>query len=186
MPASQSANVTQHGFVEVSIDPIDEPEDVYFTEQRPQFEIVIENKSDREVKSRDGNRFTGLVWAVELGSDQAKTLASGEIDFSLQPDETHRELIDLGLLGYEGNAVISVGGASVSGHNKDTGPITIGTSTGSSGTSEVLYTFPIWDRSHYDTVHEQPKRLQKVIILFGALAAGFSAFQIAIELGLIN
>jgi hypothetical protein len=183
MPASQTVCYTDNEYVELSINAIDEPDDVYFTHQTPEFELVMKNTTERHIKNLD--RKSGLRWVLALGPGESHVLAGGDIDLSIGPGDTQRETISPGLLGYEGNAVLGVTGVSLSGsHNSGEGPIRYGKGP-NDALKHILYTFTIWDRSHYEAVHEQPKRLQKWIIGFGGLTAFLAALQLSILLGFL-
>lgn len=185
MPASQTVDLTRYGYLELSIEAVSEHQDVYFTDQSPRFELIMRNKTDRVLKSREGDYFTGFQWILELGAGKEKTLAKGTVEFTLQPGETQRELVEPGLLGYEGNAVLGVRGSDLSGgRDKGEEPIEFGINLKGDTLTSVLYTFTIWDRSHYKTVHEHPKMLQKWIIFFAGLTSILAILQLLALLGI--
>lgn len=179
MPASQTVDYTNKGYLKISIEPNEHPDSVYFTDQSPSFDIVIENTADRAVRSPE-NR-SSLKWALSLG-DGKRQISTGKVDFSIEPGETYRERIEPGLLAYEDNAVLGVATATLNDSQETDAPISIYASK-SDEINKVLYTFPIWDRSHYNAIHEQPKRMTKWVIFFGGLTALLAAIQVGILIG---
>lgn len=177
MPASQTVNYTRYGYLKISVEPIDEPDSVYFTDQSPSFRMIFENISDRTITSRDGRDV--VKWFLALGSD-GQMLNSGSIDFSIGPGEIHEEVIEPGLLAYEENAVLGIGSTALIGnHQNDEDPIQFSPSQSERITKE-LYSFPVWDRSHYRAIHEQPKQMTKWVMFFGGLTAVLAVIQIAL------
>lgn len=179
MPASQKVEYTRYGYLDVSAKPVEEPDSVYFTDQSPKFEILIENKTDRRVETTEGRDL--MDWGLAVGPSTEQFISGGSIDASLEPGGTHREIIEPGLLAYEENAVLGISGVSIYGNHKeeDDGPIKFG-SNGKSSIKKVLYSFAIWDRSHYNSIHEQPKKLQKWVLRFGGLTALLASIQLAL------
>lgn len=160
MPAKQTVDYGNKGYLDISIELIDEPESVYFTEDEPTFEFVMRNKTDRVIQGTSGS--SGLRWEIELGPGVgAGRLASGEIELEIEPNGVQREMISPGLLAFEGNAVLGVmiGVADDVDEDSDE-PIEFTFS----GAMQVLYTFTIWDRSQYEAIHEHPKRLQEKVV----------------------
>jgi hypothetical protein len=181
MPASQTIDYGDRGLLKISIEPIDEPESVYYTEDKPEFDLVIRNQTNREIQTREGDKWAGLRWVVEIEPGVEKTLASGGIDLSIPPGGKQRERITPGLLAYETSAVLGVGGFGLSGVDEGSDePLVFDAGSSQEVVSQVLYTFTIRDRSHYDAVHEQPKRLQWMVVGFGFLTAVLAATQLYI------
>jgi hypothetical protein len=179
VPASQTLDYTHHGYLELRINPIDEPENVYFTEQRPKFEIVVSNKSDRYVTTKGEG---GMRWILGIDPTGQETIASGSFHFHLDPGEEHTEVIEPGLLAYESNAVMGVTGVSTT-ETKRSGKDAILFDVGiQDNIKKILYTFTIWDRSHYDAVHEQPKKLQKWVVYLSVLVVVLAVIQLGIGL----
>lgn len=181
MPANQTIDYGNRGYLEVDIEPIDEPESVYYTGDKPEFDLVISNQTNREIQTREGDRWAGLRWVLEIEPGVGKKLAGGAIDLSIPPGGEQRERIKPGLLAYETGAVLGVGGFGLSGDDQENDePLVFDAGSSQEVVSQVLYTFTIWDRSHYEAVHEQPKRLQLLVIVFAFLTAVLAAVQLYI------
>lgn len=181
MPASQTVDYGDRGYLEISIEPIGEPESVYFTGDKPEFDLVIKNLTNRKIRTRDGNTWAGIRWVLEIEPGVGKKLAGGGIDLSIPPGGEQRERIELGLLAYETSAVLGVGGFGLTGGDRESDePLVFDAGSSQEVVSQVLYTFSIWDRSHYEAVHQQPKRLQWLIVIFAFLTAVLAATQLYI------
>lgn len=177
MPAEQTIDYGGRGWVEISIEPVDKPKSVYFTDENPAFILVFRNMTDLEVRTDEGK--AGVRWVLELGARNQKQLATGDIHLTLEPEDVRRERIEPGLLAYDGTAVLGVSGFSVSeGYGKDdTGPIVIYAQGDPIPLAQVLYTFPVWDRDFYEAVYEHPKHLQRYVIGLAFITAVLAALQ---------
>lgn len=186
MPATQTVDYRDEGYLQISIEPVDEPDDVYFTEHRPEFDLVFRNKTDKEIRTREVGDWTGVRWILELEPGGEQILATGNVDLSIAPGGEERVRIEPGLLAYEANAVLGVAGGAI---RKETGDgdeyIEVETTALKNEISHILYTFTIWDESHYEAVHEQPKRLQekmvsqqRLVIVLAALTAILALLQV--------
>lgn len=170
MPANQTVDYRDEGYLEISVEPIDEPESVYFTWHQPKFDFVFRNKTDKEIRTREGEGWTGVRWILELEPGGDKILAVGDVDLSIAPGGEQRERIEPGLLAYEANAVLGVTGGSIRKETEEGDDfIEVETNQLQESISQILYTFTIWDESHYEAVHEQPQRLQKLVVIFAFL-----------------
>jgi hypothetical protein len=177
MPATQTVNYGNYDDLRISVEPVDEPESVYFTDQSPTFNVNIKNTSEKTVTSVDQK---GAVrWVLALGSDH-QPVNSGSIDFCIGPDETHTEEIEVGLLAYEENAVLGVTGTGVIDQQEGDETEIRYSPKKSDYIKQELYTFPIWDRSHYESIHEQPKQMTKWVMFFGGITAVLAVIQIAL------
>lgn len=185
MPASQTVDYGGHGYLQVDIEPKSEPESVYFTDQTPIFEITIENLTNRNIEGMDGRPPIG--WVLGVGPSLEETIAHGGINCALGPGETQTTEIEPGLLAYEKNAVLGLARLNGMSGDHDRGGDPIEMKAGPRGRiDQILYTFTIWDRSHYEAIHEQPKKLQKWVVVFGALTAILATIQVGeILLGML-
>ena len=164
MPASQKRD--DHLLVEAK--PLTPPEHVYFTDQRPEFEISVTNKSGHDL-GPDAQ----IRWIIGIGSGQPDPVQTGFIDVPLVDGETISEVIGDELLAYDGHGVLGVAYGGIYGdegdkklHSRDSSHI------------HPLYTFTVWDRSLFETVHEQPKNLQRWVVRLSGLVALLAAIQV--------
>lgn len=190
MPAAQSVDYRDEGYLEISVEPIDEPDSVYFTRHRPEFDLVFRNRTDMEIRTRQDDEWTGIRWILELEPGGDEILATGNVDLSVAPGGEERKRIEPGLLAYEANAVLGVAGGAIRGEvGRGDEHIEVETIQSVDDISHILYTFTIWDESHYEAVHEQPKRLQKKVVTLARLTAFLAFLQltaiVAIRTGVI-
>lgn len=179
MPAKQKIDYRNLGYLEITIDPDEEPENVYFTCDEPKFDLVFRNKTDKEIRTREDESWTGVQWVLELEPGADTKLAIGDVRLSIEPGREHRERIKPGLLAYESNAVLGLTGGGVELKDEDEDEfIELSSNISQKYIDHILYTFTIWDKSHYEAVHEQPKRLMKYIIGFGFLTVILAAMQL--------
>lgn len=107
----------------------------------------------------------------------------------LEPGEELRKRIGGELLGFGGNGVIGINSGMSLSENAD-GSIEIHPQKPSRGGYRWLYTFTVWDKSHFEAAHEQPRKLLKyslvgtvAIFLAAMITAAVGLIQLAFALG---
>ncbi|UHQ98025.1 hypothetical protein HYG81_20610 (plasmid) [Natrinema zhouii] len=148
MPASQEID----DYLTVNAKPIRPPDSVFFTDQSPEFEVEIANSS--EYHFTEGSQIT---WATAIGDGRPRPVHSGTIDIDLEPNESKTYIVEDDLLSFEGHGVFGIAFGGHSGQDTSN-PRKLHSRPAKD--YDPLYTFTVWDRSHYETVHEQPKDLQ--------------------------
>lgn len=179
MPASTELYYQRYENIRVSVEPFQEPDRVYFTDESPEFELVLSNETDRHVTSHEGE---GIYWVLALGTGIPEAYKWGTEEVKIEPHGEQRIRIGGELLAHEGNASIAINRNLSLRGGRDHDPIILDAGPFDKQNLQTLYTFSIWDRSHYEEVHEQPKRLQRWVVLLSLLVALLAAIQIIIGL----
>lgn len=184
MPASTEVDYRKD-MIRVWVEPLDEPDGVYFTDESPEFELVVKNETDRKVTTHEGD---GIYWTLAIGPGIPKAYKQDGEKIEIEPGGEQRIRVGGELLAHEGNASIAINRAVRLRGGIDNDPLILDP-TFKSENLQNLYTFTIWDRSHYEAVHEQPKRLQKWVVFLSLLVALLAAIQIVIglfQIGLLS
>lgn len=183
MPASTELYYQRYENIRVSVEPFQEPDRVYFTDESPEFELVLSNETDRHVTSHEGE---GIYWVLALGTGIPEAYKWGTEEVKIEPHGEQRIRIGGELLAHEGNASIAINRNLSLRGGRDHDPIILDAGPFDKQNLQTLYTFSIWDRSHYEEAHEQPKRLQRWVVLLSLLVALLAAIQIIIGLSQIG
>lgn len=179
MPASTEIYYSRYENIRIGVEPVEEPDSVYFTDEAPEFELVITNETDRHVTSYEDE---GVIWVLALGTGIPEAYKWESEEVEIEPHGEQRIRIGGELLAHEGNASIAINRNIGFRGNSSDDPIVLDPGPFDKENLRNLYTFTIWDRSHYEEVHEQPKRLQKWVVFLSVLVALLAAIQIAIGL----
>jgi len=170
MPASQE--IESHGGLKIYVTAVDEPEPVYYTDERPKFKIELTNDdSNYDVWAEDSK----LVWDIVIDGNSTHEDA---LHFGpLENGDTESHIVQSNVLSHEGHGVFGISTGSVA--HVDGGEK--GRMNASrSRSSKPAYSFSVWDESHYDAQIRRPQKLQKGnLILSGALIF-FALVQITI------
>lgn len=173
MPASEPVELVEGLWA--SVDPIDQPRPVYFTHERPTFDLKLLNRSDHHVV--DGSR---MNWAVGVGSGMPEPIHREAIDIEVPKGESRHYEIGGKLLAFEGHGVVGVSCGGLGG-SPDGDERTVRAS-GSSSYSPV-YTFSVRDEAHYELTHERPRRVLRWTMVLSGLVVLLALIQLATLLG---
>lgn len=172
MPASQAIDIYPELTVEV--EPIDDEPEVYFTNQKPKFNLKISNSTDYNFI--EGSE---LTWLIAIGSGMPEYTYKDYLSFEIEPGEEKEFEIGGELLAFEGHGVIGVS----TGHPRRRGDQDFELQRANNVSRyNAVYTFSVWDKSQYEMVHELPKKLQKIAIAGTAAIVFFSIVQLVITL----
>ncbi|MFC7028521.1 hypothetical protein ACFQH8_16050 [Halomicroarcula sp. GCM10025710] len=101
MPATQT--ITIFDGLEIKVEPVEEPDPVYFTSDEPEFNIHLRN-NDAEYEFSEGS---ALLWTIETNPMQV--VHSGEVEFGpLDHGEETTVTVGGKVLAYEGHGVLGV------------------------------------------------------------------------------
>ena len=179
MPASKEIYYHRYQNIRVWVEPLHEPDRVYFTDESPEFDLVLSNETDRHVTTHEDE---GIYWVLAIGPGipEAYKWRSEKVD--IEPHGEQRIRIGGELLAHEGNASIAINQNVTLRGGKDHEPIILDVSRFHKENLRNLYTFTIWDRTHYESIHEQPKRLQKWVVVLSVLVVLLAVIQIVLGL----
>lgn len=168
MPASQTLE-TYDG-LEISAEPLTEPHPVFYTEENPKFRITIKNDNAKF----DFIEGSSLRWTIE--TDPKEVVYTDIVEFGPLDDGDEISL-DVGgsVLAYEGHGVfgVSIGNAKeVDDSHRRKLPHNF------VDYSYPLYSFSVWDKSHYQASVRQPKRLQIGLLVTSVALIFFALIQI--------
>jgi len=154
MPASQEVSIGLG--LKANIEPVAEPEHVFFTDQKPKFKATIKNVGENLFLS--GSKFKTVFKITGSGDSYAQVFIH-ELDEPLEIGEERSWRFGNRLLGYEGHAVVGFnqGGARGSG-GSDGYTARINSRP---NVSEPAYTFSVWDESQYKALHTIPLKWQR-------------------------
>lgn len=176
MPATQVIDVFDG--LEFHVEPVQEPNPVYFTSDEPEFNVHIRN-TGAEYEFSDESAFR---WTIETNPMQV--VHTGEVEFgSLCHGEETTVTVGERVLAYEGHGVlgISIGGASGKG-DTDRRKLNAGRESG----ARPAYSFHVWDRSHYKASIERPWKLQLAMVFTSLALIVFAVIQVGIAMGFIK
>jgi len=172
MPATQTIEV--HDGLEFSVEPVEEPDPVYFTSDEPEFNVHIRNKDAKHDYS-EGSKFQ---WTIE--TDPMEVIHVGVAEFGpLDRGEETTVTVGGKVLAYEGHGVVGISAGSASGQ-KDSDRWRL--NPGGANSANPAYSFHVWDKSHYEASVQQPKRLQMAMFLTSLVLIVFAAFQIILAI----
>jgi hypothetical protein len=137
------------------------------------FKITVRNPTDYHFT--EGSEFT---WCLAIGTGRPEIIHQNDVEFELGPGEESTFLIGDHTFAFEGHGVIGV----QSGAARGRGDPEYTLQSRMNQNYHPTYTFSVWDRSHYDVVHEQPKRLQKIAMWLTGGVVVFSLVQLAITI----
>jgi len=171
MPATQK--VVEFEGLSFDVTPHEEPDPVYFTDQRPEFDVTITNE-DSKYEWADDSCFR---WQIEI---DGRPVHEG-IEYFGPLDFGESETVRVGgkVLAFEGHAVLNISAGGASG-NDDSDRWSL--RAGNSREMDPGYTCRVWDKSHYDAQIRRPERLQKGIILTSLVLICFAIIQLVVVL----
>jgi hypothetical protein len=132
----------------------DEPQEVFFTNESPTFELRVENLSDKPVTYH-------CTWGVSIGNERLFITDSSELNIA--PEETIKRSINPSLLAVQD-----------SGHVFVRFPDTVNDYeyyeiTSSIDETSAVYTFSVWDENFYKTNYTWPRRAQYASAILSVL-----------------
>lgn len=176
MPATQVIDVFDG--LEFQVEPVEEPDPVYFTSDEPEFKIHINNDDSKYEYTDDSE----IRWTIESSPDHV--YHTGVVEFGpLVHGEETTVIVGGRGLAYEGHGVfgISIGGA---GGETESGRREL--SSGRERDSQPAFSFHVWDKSHYKAAIERPKRLQLAMIGTSIVLILFAAVQMLLATGVFG
>jgi len=180
MPATRELSWTHtdiEGSVDAHINLLDR-EEVYFTDQEPRFEIIIENNTAFDV-----NHST-VAWVIAIGQGRPEPFIRDHIsDISISAGDQYAIEISKEPLSLEGHAIIALGSGIIRQVDEENNSIKFKASKSKKEQYEPLTTFSVWDREHYEVVHEQPQRTQQFALFASFGIVFFAVVQLGTVLG---
>jgi hypothetical protein len=171
MPASHT--VEAFDGLKFTVEPVTDPDPVYFTDQAPEFRVRVENDG----ATHDFAEESQFIWDIEVEGWTEDTLHSGEGTFGpLDDGETEEVIIGGEVLAYEGHGVLGIGAGNARGTDGDRWRL----NTTNRRATEPAYTFSVYDEYHYEEAIERPRKLQYAIIFTSIVLILFSFLQIAL------
>jgi len=166
MPSSRSAKIADG--VHVDAVPKKDPAPVYWTDDCPKFEITISVAEDADDMIAADSSIRFLIWiddSISINEIQRfGPIDKGEsvtIEYECEP------------LTYEGHAVCGVSAkTSIVRNEKGTG-----VTSNRPERHKPVYSFAVWDESHYESTVKRPKHLQYAIIFTSAVLIGVSVLE---------
>lgn len=167
MPASQTETIFQG--LEVTVEPVTEPDPVYWTDQSPEFRIQLHNSEDSKYEWTGGSE---LTINIEIDGDliHAETIEFGPLEYG----EEETQVFESNVLAYEGHGVVSVdSGGAVNTGSEDRAKLQPG-----GHSFNPVYSFSVWDKSHYTSTVRRPRQLQLALLTTSVVLIIFAAVQI--------
>jgi hypothetical protein len=192
MPASQP--VTFHESLEATVKPVDEGEDdglsllqrarnevepgetsggrrtIYFTDERPRFTVEITNNTEYDFVEG-----SSVSWYIAIGDGMPKPVYQGKLDIEIPQGESREYEFGGELLAFEGHGVIGLSAGSHSGKGDS---VERELRPGSGTNYSPAYSFSVWDRDHYQVIHERPKEMQKTAMIITFVVAMVGILQL--------
>ncbi|WP_134670433.1 hypothetical protein [Halorussus marinus] len=176
MPATQTINVFDG--LEICVEPVEEPDPVYFTSNEPEFEVHLRNNDAKYEFSED----SAFRWTIETNPMQV--VHTGEVEFGpLDHGEETTVTVGGRVLAYEGHGVFGISTAGASGKSgSDRWELTAGRER----SADPAYSFSVWDESDYNASIRRPKRLQLAMFGTSVVLIVFALIQILLAMGFIG
>lgn len=175
MTATRELSWTQEnieGTVDAYIRVLDE-EEVYFTDQEPRFEITIENNTSLDF--RDDSH---VAWVIAIGQGRPEPFVREQYtNLSIPAGDDCTIEVSGEPLSLEGHGIVGLGHGSFLDVEPDKGTLRFTAGDTQKERYEPLATFSVWDREHYEVVHEQPQRAQQFAIFASVGIVFFAVVQ---------
>lgn len=191
MTATRELNITREeidGSVDISIE-LRNGNVVFFTDHKPDFKITIENNTNYLMKY-SGNP----AWVIAIGEGRPKPFIErrfSQDDIELKSGEKQTVTGIDEPLSIEGHGIIAIGGrCNLPTINHDEKYFELKASSTEPEDYQPLATFSVWDREHYQVVHEQPQKTQQFALFSSVAVVVLAVLQIFIaiqelEIGII-
>lgn len=168
---------TIEGSLDVHIEVLNK-EEVYFTDQEPRFKIIIENNTDFDIEH------SHFAWVIAIGQGRPEPFVrSQSSDISIPAGDEYIIDITDEHLSLEGHGIIALGEGGKRRINKEEKTLRLKLTKTDSEDYRPLATFSVWDREHYEVVHEQPQRTQQFSLFASFGIVIFAVVQLGIVLG---
>jgi hypothetical protein len=176
MPATQTIDIFDG--LEFRVEPVKDPDPVYFTSDKPEFNVHIQN-NDAKYDFSEESTFT---WTIETNPMQV--VHTGEVEFGpLDCGEETTVTVGGKVLAYEGHGVFGIDTGGASGKSdSDRREL----NAGRASSADPAYSFHVWDNSHYEASIRQPKRLQLAIFATSVLLILFAVIQVVLATGILG
>jgi len=172
MPATQT--ITVFDGLEIEVEPVEEPDPVYFTSDEPEFKIHLRNNDAKYDFSEESE----IRWTIETNPMQV--VHTGEVKFgTLDRGEETTVTVGNKVLAYEGHGVLGIATSGASGKgNSDRRKL----NAGNQRSAEPAYSFSVWDESDYNASIRRPKQMQLAMIGTSAILIVFALIQILLAM----
>jgi len=164
MPSKQEVEIYEFhetgNRVTASVEPVDHPSPIYYTDEAPEFEVTVTNGLEADV-----DEDSEIAWY--MASDAGAVIQEGRIQTPLDSGESGTYVIGGENLAHEGHATISFDMAGVRNPSGPEASLSPGRSHSPSG--NPAYSFRIHDRETYERTHRKPLRYQKVTIALSVI-----------------
>lgn len=168
MPATQT--ITVFDGLEINVEPVEEPDPVYFTSDEPKFDVHVQNNNAKYEFSED----SALRWTIETNPMQV--VHTGEVQFGpLDHGEETTVTVGGKVLAYEGHGILGISTSGASGKNESH---RWELNAGRQRFADPAYSFSVWDESDYNASIRQPKRMQLAMISTSVILIVFALIQI--------
>jgi len=181
MPTTRELSWTNKqvdGTVNARINLVNE-EDLYFTDQEPEFEITIENNTSLDITDQ-----SHLQTILAIGQGRPEPfIKERHQNFSIPAGGERTVEISGEPLSLEGHGIVGIGRGNLHDVEKDRSEFRFTASNVRKDVYEPLATFTVWDREHYEVVHEQPQRTQQFALFASFGIVFFAVVQLGSVLG---
>ncbi|MFC7251091.1 hypothetical protein ACFQJ5_14750 [Halomicroarcula sp. GCM10025324] len=175
MPATQT--ITIFDGLEIKVEPVEEPDPVYFTSDEPEFNIHLRN-NDAEYEFSEGS---ALLWTIETNPMQV--VHSGEVEFGpLDHGEETTVTVGGKVLAYEGHGVLGVASGASGTNDSHRWEL----NAGRRNSADPAYSFSVWDESDYNASIRRPKRMQLAMVGTSVILIVFALIQILLAMGVFG
>lgn len=167
------------GTVDAYIELVDQ-KDVYFTDEQPEFKITIENNTPWDMKNS-----SHMAWVIAIGEGRPEPFVEKRYpNYPVASGEKRTLVISNKSLSLEGHGIVALGRGEIRDVDSEEGEFHFNTGNTRSDVYEPLATFSVWDREHYEVVHEQPQRIQQFSLFASFAVVLFAVVQFATVLEL--
>ncbi|WP_147464963.1 hypothetical protein [Halococcus sp. IIIV-5B] len=142
---------------------------VYFTDQSPTFEIVIENTGEVSVEVD-----TFIRLSFEESRNKSEWTDTVDVNTTVDPGDTETYQMNPEMLPYQGSGAVSL--ESLSLYQSDSGRI--GCRRSSSKRPFRLYTFMVYDRDYYRVEYLRPRLSQYASMVLSILIVALAVIQL--------
>lgn len=176
MPATQTIDLLDG--LEIRVEPVKEPDPVYFTSDEPEFNVHIRNDDAKYDFTED----SAFRWTIETNPMQV--VHTDEVKFGpLDRGEEITVTVGGKVLAYEGHGVLGISTGHPSGKG---GSNRWRLNAGGKRSADPAYSFSVWDESDYNASVRQPKRLQIALLVTSVMLIVFALVQVLLAMGVVS
>lgn len=158
---------------------VSNPKQVYFTDDEPEFRITFKNETDYRMRED-----SVVAWVLAIGEGRPEPFVREVFPKFGIPSGGEREITVSGEpLLLEGHGIVGVGQGGFHRVDSEDGSFKFSASGTNREVYEPLATFSVWDREHYEDIHEQPQRTQQIALFTSVLVVFFAILQTGSTLG---